>query len=214
MDIKNIFEILEKEVEKYTVPVADLIAVQTKDPFKILVATILSARTRDEITAKVADKLFSRASDINELSKLTLTELEQLVSRINFYKNKAKYLKQLPEALKKFNNKIPHKIEELIQLPGVGRKTANLVRSVAFQKPAICVDTHVHKIMNRIGYVKTNTPFETEKALRKKLPTELWIKANIIFVAFGQNICAPVSPKCSQCPIYNQCKRRSVTASR
>ena len=214
MEIQKIFDILKKEVEKYTVPVADLIAVQTKDPFKILVATILSARTRDEITAKVADKLFRRASNIKQLEQLELSEIQELIKQINFNKNKARYLNQLPKALAEFNNKIPETIDELTTLPGVGRKTANLVRSVAFSKPAICVDTHVHKIMNRIGNVNTKNPFETDKALREKLPTDLWRKTNIIFVAFGQNICAPISPKCSQCPIKSHCQSVDVNRSR
>lgn len=214
MEIKTIFNILEKEVIKYNVPIADLIEVETHNPFKVLVGTILSARTRDEITAKVAEDLFRKINSPKDLEKLSLSEIESIIKSINFYKNKARYLKNLPLALKKFNNKIPNEIEELLTLPGVGRKTANLVRSVAFQKPAICVDTHVHKIMNRIGYVKTKNPLQTEIELRKNLPENLWIKTNIIFVSFGQNICTPISPKCSKCPINKLCPKIGVKKSR
>ena len=145
----------------YTVPVVDLIAVQTKDPFKVLVATILSARTKDETTAQASKRLFKKASNVKELTKLTEQEVEKLIFPVGFYKNKARYLTELPGALEAFGGKIPDEIDELVKLPGVGRKTANLVRAVAFKKPAICVDTHVHRIMNIWGYVTTKTPLET-----------------------------------------------------
>jgi len=205
--IDKIYKILKKEVKNYKVPVVDLINIQTKDPFKVLVTTILSSRTQDGTTAKAAKRLFEKADNLPKLSKLTEKQIEKLIYPVGFYKTKAKHLKKLPLVLKeKFNSKIPETIEELTQLPGVGRKTANLVMTVAFSKKAICVDTHVHRIMNRLGYVKTKTPYETEMALRKKLPEKYWKDINSILVAYGQNTCRPINPKCEQCTIKNYCK--------
>ncbi|MDO5674903.1 MAG: exodeoxyribonuclease III, partial [bacterium] len=151
--IDSVIPLLEEEVRGLQVPVVDLIAAQTKDPFKVLVATILSARTKDEVTAAAARRLFSRAATSQELAVLTVAELEKLIYPVGFFRNKALHLNKLPEALAtRFQGEVPSAIEDLITLPGVGRKTANLVRSVAFSLPAICVDTHVHRIMNIWGY--------------------------------------------------------------
>lgn len=211
IDIDKIYKILEEQVLNYKVPVVNLVKKQTQDPFKILVSTILSARTKDEITRVVSKRLFSKIKNYRDLSKLSVKQIEKLIYPIGFYKNKAKLLKQLPVVLKKeFNGKVPDNINALIKLPGVGRKTANLVVGVAFNKPSICVDTHVHRIMNHIGYIKTKTPFETEMALRKKLPKKYWIKINYLLVVFGQNVCKPVSPKCSICPIKKYCNKVNV----
>ena len=205
-EIKQIYKILKKETKNYKVPVVDLIEIQTKDPFKVLLATILSARTKDETTIKACTKLFKKVQKPEDLEKLTEKEIQKLIYPVGFYKTKAKHLKKLPEILKReFNNQIPDNIDDLLKLPGVGRKTANLVVAVAFQKPAICVDTHVHRIMNRIGYVKTKTPLETEMELRKKLPEEYWTTINSRLVAFGQHLCTPIKPKCHKCPIKNYC---------
>ena len=152
--------------------------------------------------------IIHKPSDFDEYS---VEEIEEMIYPIGFFRNKAKQLKELPEVLKnKFNNKIPDEIDELIQLPGVGRKTANLVRAIAFKKPAICVDTHVHRISNRFGYVKTKSPLETEMALREKLPKKYWINYNSYLVAFGQNHCTPRNPKCDSCPIFDECERVGV----
>ncbi len=196
INIDTVYPLLKKEVAGYDVPVVDLIAVQTRDPFKILVATILSARTKDETTAKASARLFKMVSGLDSLAGLDEATIAKLIYPVGFYKNKAKYLKQLPAALEQFGGRIPEDVESLIKLPGVGRKTANLVVAVAFNKPAICVDTHVHRIMNIWGYVKTKTPLETEMALRQKLPAEYWIRINSILVAFGQGTCKPVRPHC------------------
>jgi len=210
-NIDFIYKILNKKVQDYQVPVVDLVEAQTKDPFKILIATILSARTNDKITSIVCKKLFVKVNSSKDLERLTVKQIEKLIYPVGFYKNKAKQLKQLPIILKeKFNNKIPKTIEELIELPGVGRKTANLVMAVAFKIPAICVDVHVNRIMNRFGYVKTKNPLETEMALRKKLPKKYWLRINYIIVAFGQNLCRPINPKCNECPVYEFCKRVEV----
>lgn len=212
--IEHLLDIVEKEVIDLKVPVVDLIAVQTKDPFKVLVATILSARTQDETTAKASARLFKLAPDLHSLANLTEERIAKLIYPVGFYRNKAKFLAKLPHALEGFNNTVPDTVEELVTLPGVGRKTANLVVSVAFQKPAICVDTHVHRIMNIWGYVKTKTPLQTEMALREKLPEKYWIKVNSLLVAYGQGICRPVSPHCDRCALKNICPQIGVTPRR
>lgn len=198
-------------VKDKDVPVVDLIAIQTRDPFKVLVATILSARTKDETTAAAADRLFKKASSPEQLSQLTTKELEKLIHPVGFFRNKASYLNKLPTALEAFGGDVPDTIDELVTLPGVGRKTANLVRSVAFGKPAICVDTHVHRIMNIWGYVQTETPLATEMVLREKLPEKYWLSVNSILVAFGQSLCKPVRPHCDICPLAKDCPQLGVT---
>lgn len=210
VDISAFLEKLKQEVKNYKVPVVDLISVQTREPFKILVATILSARTKDETTAKACEKLFAVAPDIKSLARLSREEIKALIYPVGFYSAKAGYLSRLPKALEAFDGRVPDEINDLISLPGVGRKTANLVMSAAFQKDAICVDTHVHRIMNIWGYVKTQTPLETEMALRKKLPKRHWQEVNSILVAFGQGLCRPVSPHCDRCVISEGCPRTGV----
>ena len=210
-NIDKIYRVLEDRFKTFQTPVVDLIEIQTKDPFKILVATILSARTKDETTSKAVELLFKFVEKPNDFNKFTVEEIEDLIYPVGFFRNKAKYLKELPVILNdEFGNIIPEEINNLVKLPGVGRKTANLVRAVAFKKPAICVDIHVHRISNRLGYVDTKTPFETEMALRKKLPEKYWLNINSYIVAFGQNHCTPRNPKCNSCPIYNECNRVDV----
>ncbi|MFN2366603.1 MAG: endonuclease III, partial [Desulfurivibrionaceae bacterium] len=200
IDIDYFITVLEKEIVDYQVPVVDLIAVQTNDPYRILVATILSARTRDEVTAKAAARLFGEAPDPAALAGLSRERIERLIRPVGFFRNKAGYLADLPGVLQRdFSGRIPETVEELCRLPGVGRKTANLVVAVAFKKPAICVDTHVHRIMNIWGYVKTATPTATETVLRRKLPRKYWLKINSILVAFGQGTCKPRRPHCDRC---------------
>jgi len=198
------------DAAKYQAPVVDLIAVQTKDPFKVLVATMLSARTKDEVTAQAAGRLFAKAADPESLRRLGAEEISRLIYPVGFYKAKAAYLLHLPEALESFGGQVPEEIDDLVTLPGVGRKTANLVRSVAFGKPAICVDTHVHRIVNIWGYVRTTTPFETEMALRGQLPGQYWLTINSTLVAFGQAVCKPVAPHCDACPVEPLCPKLGV----
>jgi len=206
---------LEREVADYRVPVVDLIAAQTEDPFRVLVATILSARTRDEVTAAAARRLFARAATPRELARLSVAEIERLIHPVGFFRNKARYLAELPVVLEReFGGRVPAAIEELIRLPGVGRKTANLVRSVAFSLPAICVDTHVHRIMNIWGYVRTGTPLQTEMALRETLPEQYWLTVNSLLVAFGQGTCRPRRPHCDCCVLADLCPRIGVTPRR
>ncbi|MBS3112826.1 endonuclease III [Candidatus Woesearchaeota archaeon] len=211
VNIDKIYAILSKEVKKYKAPITEFVGAQTKEPEQVLMAAILSARTNDKITFKVVTKLFTKVKKIRDFEKFSVKEIEKLIYPIGFFRRKAKYLKELPYVFeKRFNSRLPSNVEELIELPGVGRKTANLVVAVGFNRPAICVDVHVHRIMNRLGYIKTKTPFETEIALREKLPLKYWIHINYLIVAFGQNLCTPLRPFCFKCPIYKYCKRIGV----
>ncbi len=210
-DIDIVLTRLQEHFYSVKTPVVDLIQIKTEDPFKVLVATILSARTKDETTAKAAEKLFTKVQKPEDLENIPLAELDALITPVGFHRVKAKHLKELPKVLKaKFGGIIPAEIDELLELPGVGRKTANLVRAVAFKKPAICVDVHVHRICNRWGYIKTKTPLETEMTLRQKLPLKYWLNFNSYLVAFGQNLCTPRKPKCEKCPISEFCKRIGI----
>ena len=210
-DIDAVMEQLDIHYHTVKTPIVDLIQVKTKDPFKVMVATILSARTKDETTSKVSEELFKVVKNHHDLRKISYDDLNQLIWQVGFHNTKAKHLKELPDVLdKEFGGKVPSEIDDLLKLPGVGRKTANLVRVVAFQLPAICVDVHVHRISNRWGYIKTKTPLESEMALRKKLPEKHWLNYNSHLVAFGRNLCTPRKPKCSECPIYQYCKRVGV----
>ena len=192
-------------------PVMDLMAEQTDDAFRILVGTILSARTKDACTAGACERLFARAATPETLADLSIAELEKLIFPVGFFRTKARMLKRLPEVLQeRFNGNLPDTVEELCELPGVGRKTANLVVSLGFGKPAICVDVHVHRITNRLGLVHTKTPLETEMELRRILPVRYWRHWNSYLVAFGQTRCTPRRPKCDGCPIYRWCDRNGV----
>jgi endonuclease III len=210
-DIDQIMEKLKQHFFTVRTPVVDLIQAKTQEPFKVLVATILSARTKDETTARVVSELFKVVETVDDFDKLSLEELDRLIYQVGFHREKSKHLKQLPKVLnEKFGGIVPDEIDDLLQLPGVGRKTANLVRAVAFQKPAICVDVHVHRICNRWGYINTKTPFESEMVLRDKLPLKHWLNINSYVVAFGQNLCTPRKPQCSRCPIFEFCARIGV----
>ena len=211
IDIDRFLRVVAQSTADKKVPVVDLIAVQSKDPYKVLVATILSARTKDETTAQAAARLFKKAPTIHKLAALPVEIIEKLIYPVGFYKNKARYLANLPQALQPFNDTIPDTIDELLTLPGVGRKTANLVVATAFKKPAICVDTHVHRIMNIWRYVDTLKPEQTESVLRQILPARHWLSVNSILVAFGQSICRPVGPKCDICPLEKDCPKNGIT---
>ena len=182
------------------------VAAQTHDPFKVMVGTILSARTQDQTTAEACGRLFARVQTAADLRQVPLAELERLIFPVGFYHTKAKHLKRLPEVLDaQFGGRIPETVEELCELPGVGRKTANLVVVLGFDKPGICVDVHVHRICNRLGLLKTSTPFETEMTLREILPPRYWKTWNSYLVAFGQTQCRPVRPHCGDCPLRRWC---------
>ena len=212
IDIEHYLSILEEEVKHYRVPVVDLIGVQTSDPYRVLIATILSARTKDEVTAVASARLFEYAPAARTLMNLSEARIRDLIFPVGFYKTKAGHLKKTGRILVElYNEQVPKTLEALVKLPGVGRKTANLVLAVAFDIPAICVDTHVHRIMNIWGYVDTSTPLQTEMALRETLPVAYWKKVNSLLVAFGQGTCRPVAPHCDQCVLGNTCARIGVT---
>ena len=206
-DIPVVHKILMDDFNSNPAPVIDLMAAQGSNAFEILVATILSARTKDETTSFVIkEKLFPVVKSPHDFDRLSTEEIEKLIFPVGFFRQKAKALKQLPRVLdERFGGKIPETIDELCELPGVGRKTANLVVAVAFKKPAICVDVHVHRINNRLGLVSTVSPQETELALRNLLPKKYWRSWNACFVSFGQRRCRPINPHCEACPIRKYC---------
>ena len=180
---------------------------ETSGPFSILIGTILSARTKDENTAKVVKKLFSKYKSPQELAKAKVKNVEKIIKSIGFYHVKSKRIINVASIISsEYKGKVPNDFEELLKLPGVGRKTANCVLVYAFDNPAIPVDTHVHRISNRLGLVQTKTPEETEFALMKKIPKKHWLEINDTFVMYGQNICKPISPMCNVCKIKNICK--------
>lgn len=177
------------------------------DPFKILIGTILSARTRDEVTTAVIKALFSRFKNPDELSGANLSDIKKLIQKIGFYNVKAARLKEVSQLIiKKYNGEVPSNLNDLLTLPGVGRKTANCVLVYGFKKAAIPVDIHVHRISNRIGIVNTKNPEETENVLQKSIDKKYWIRVNETFVMFGQNICLPIKPKCNVCQLTKMCK--------
>ena len=210
-DIPAVDKALKKEFKAHAAPIIELIEAQTHDPFCVLVGTILSARTKDACTAGAVKRLFSTvrrtpAFTPDDLERLSVEEIEKLIYPVGFYHDKARHLKELPKVLKeKFGGVLPHTVEELCELPGVGRKTANLTVAVGFDLPAICVDVHVHRICNWLRLVKTTKPVETEMALRKILPVRYWKTWNSHLVSFGQTRCDPVRPKCDGCPIAAYC---------
>lgn len=199
----------------YERPLVDGMVEQHQTPFRVLVATLLSLRTKDTLTARVAPRLFATADTPVAMLELSEDRLAELIYPVGFYRSKARSLLRVSRLLvERYEGQVPSTLEDLLTLPGVGRKTANLVRTRGFGLPGICVDTHVHRIGNRWGYVQTRTPDETEFALREKLPPEYWIPINGLLVTLGQNICHPTSPRCSVCPVAQWCERVGVTRSR
>jgi len=213
---EKVFRILKKEVAKWKVPVVGEIADRAADrPFETIISTVLSLRTKDKVTAEASQRLLSRAWTPETLVALSVEEIEQLIYPVGFYRTKARSIIEICRRLQAdYSGKVPRSIDELLTLPGVGRKTANLVLTVGFGDYGICVDTHVHRIFNIWGYVSTKTPEETEFALREKLPRKHWITCNDILVAFGQNLCIPASPWCSRCPVAAFCPRIGLKRSR
>lgn len=182
-----------------------------KDPFRVLVSCVLSLRTRDEVTDAASERLFALADSPKTMVSLEADEIEKAIYPVAFYRNKAKTLANLcRELIVRYDGKVPGTLDELLALKGVGRKTANLTLILGYGKMGICVDTHVHRISNRWGYVATNSPDATEMALRDKLPKKYWMEYNDLLVSFGQNCCKPLSPLCSQCCVSEQCKKIGV----
>lgn len=213
-DIHEVVGILRQAVPKWKTPAVTVVAANQK-PFDVLISCILSLRTQDKTTAEAFRRLKRRARSPKGILRLSQEEIAQLIYPVGFYRNKAKTLHEICQALiEHFGGETPKTIDELLTLKGVGRKTANLVVTLGHGLPGICVDTHVHRIPNRWGYIQTKTPEQTEEALRKKLPQEYWIELNDLLVTYGQNICKPISPFCSQCEIARFCKKVGVDRHR
>jgi endonuclease-3 len=191
------------------------VAEQSRDPFPVLIACILSLRTQDTTTGPAAARLFALARTPADLLRVPVRRIRRAIYPVGFYRTKAKVIHRISrQLLERFEGQVPDDLEALLSLPGVGRKTANLVVTMGFGKPGICVDTHVHRISNRLGWVRTKAPDETEMALRAQLPRRYWIELNDLLVSFGQNVCTPLSPRCSACPVRTLCRRVGVTTSR
>ena len=192
-----------------------MVADDTGDPFRVLIACILSLRTQDTTTGPAAQRLFALADTPKDLLTLSPRTIERAIYPVGFYRTKARVVLGIArDLLEHFAGRVPDDIDALLTLNGVGRKTANLVVTMGYNKPGICVDTHVHRISNRLGYVRTRSPEQTEMALRAKLPRRFWIDYNDLLVGFGQNVCTPISPHCSRCPVRALCRRVGVTSSR
>jgi len=204
----KIIEVLKEEYKDRLTALDDS---SLKDPFQILISCLLSLRTRDETTIEASKRLFSIAKSPEEVLRLSKEEIEKAIYPVGFYRKKAETIYEISRRLvEEYNSSVPDTIDELLKFKGVGRKTANIVITHAYQKPGIAVDTHVHRISNRLGLVSTKNPEKTEFALKKVIPEEYWISLNSLFVIHGQTICTPLSPKCSKCVIRAYCKRVGI----
>jgi len=207
-EIHQAVRILRREVPKWDTPVVTLMAETYESPFRVLISCILSLRTQDATTAKASHRLFAIADSPQAIVKLTAKKIAKLIYPVGFYKTKAlNILEMCQTMIDQYDGRVPDEIDELLKFKGVGRKTANLVVTLGYNKPGICVDTHVHRISNRWGYIKTATPEKTEIALRAKLPNRYWIEYNNLLVNFGQHLCRPISPLCSECPVKKYCRQ-------
>jgi endonuclease III len=212
IDIHRFIKILREEVPHWRVPV---VGHYTETPFMVLISTLLSLRTQDKTTDAASVRLFKQAKTPQAMSKLSLPVIRKAIYPVGFYITKAKRIKEICAILlSDYNGRVPDTIDELLKLPGVGRKTSNLVVTLGYRKPGICVDTHVHRITNRWGYVRTKKPDKTEMALRRKLPGDYWMELNDLLVTYGQNLCKPISPHCTQCRLKPSCPRLGVKHSR
>lgn len=208
-------QLLRSECRQWATPSVTVIAEQFRTPYTVLVSCIISLRTKDAVTAEASHRLFQRASTPDAMCALSNEEIASLIYPAGFYRTKAQQIREMSDILvERFEGRVPDQIDQLVSLKGVGRKTANLVVTLGYGKPGICVDIHVHRIMNRWGYVATKTPDQTEAALRACLPQEYWIEINDLLVCYGQNRCVPVSPHCSRCVLSDCCDRVGVGRSR
>lgn len=215
MNIGKIIKILRKQMKELPDPSVTLVGRKYKSPFLVLISCLLSLRTKDETTLPASERLFKLAKTPHDMLNLKLKDIERAIYPVGFYRTKSKNILAISKKLvDEFNEIVPNDIDTLLTFNGVGRKTANLVLTEGFGIPGICVDTHVHRISNRIGFVKTDTPFETEMALRKTLDKCYWIEYNALLVLWGQNICRPVSPLCSKCNINMFCPKIGVEKHR
>jgi len=206
---------IREEYPRYRMPIVTELVQTGKDPYKVLISCLLSLRTKDEVTAQAQERLFKFADDPEKMMELEEASIRELIYPVGFYKNKARILKEVSSTIiNEHGGTVPDDLDELLKLKGVGRKTANLVITMGYDKPGICVDTHVHRITNRLGYVNTRSPDETEMALRTKLPMKHWIEINDLLVTWGQNVCKPISPLCSLCVVSDLCEKVGVERSR
>ncbi len=210
---RSIDRVATRLAERYEID--RFVRVNGPDPFRILIGCILSLRTKDETTFPATERLFARAATPRQMLKLRAATISKLIYPVGFYRRKAEQIRAIcRELIAQHRGKVPSSIDELLELPGVGRKTANLVVTLGFGLPGICVDTHVHRISNRLGWVETRTPEQTEFALRELLPARHWIPINETLVRHGQEVCKPISPVCSECPVRRSCPRIGVDRSR
>jgi endonuclease-3 len=213
--IDHAMQTLRREVKKWRTPAVTILASERGTPYKVLIATILSLRTQDKTTGEASARLFALADTPGAMLRLSEETIARAIKPVGFYNNKAKTILELSKRLmEEHGGSVPDSVEKLTEFKGVGRKTANLVVTLGYNLPGICVDTHVHRITNRWGYVRTKTPDETEMALRRVLPKKYWIPINDWLVAFGQNLCKPISPICSECKIRTECARKGVKVFR
>lgn len=213
--IHRIIKLLRSECRQWATPSVTVIAEQLHSPYTVLIACIISLRTKDAVTAEASARLFQRASTPQVMLTLSEEEIASLIYPAGFYRTKARQIREMSGALmERFGGRVPDHLDQLLSLKGVGRKTANLVVTLGYGKPGICVDIHVHRIMNRWGYVATKTPEQTEAALRARLPQEYWIEINDLLVSYGQNRCVPISPYCSLCALYAWCDQVGVERRR
>lgn len=211
----RIVPLLRRAVKGSEDPSVTRIAKRTRSPYRILVSTVISARTKDEVTAGASERLFGAASNPEEMVRFDEEAIAKLIYPAGFYRTKARSILALSRKLiDDFASEVPEDLDLLLTLPGVGRKTANLVVTLAFGGPGICVDTHVHRIVNRTGALETSNPKETEFALRAVLPKRHWIEINDLLVTYGKEICTPISPHCSKCSLARHCARVGVARSR
>lgn len=213
--VATVLAAMRRAVAGEKLPSVSEIARRNRDPFRILISTLLSLRTKDDVTDAASARLFKIAPNAKSLARLEIVKIEKAIYPVGFYHTKARVIRDVARRLEaEFGGKVPNTIEALLDFKGVGRKTAALVVSLGFDTPAICVDTHVHRISNRLGWIRTKTPHETEEALMKLVPRKHWIDVNEIMVGFGQRVCTPLSPRCSICPVSRGCKRVGVGKSR
>ena len=213
--LRRVVPVVRGTVRGEVVPSVTAVARRSRSPFKVLVSTVISARTKDEVTGQAARRLFAVAATPRALSALPETRIATLIYPAGFYRTKGRTIRALSRKIvRSHGGRVPDTMEGLLSLPGVGRKTANLVLTLGFALPGICVDTHVHRVANRLGIIRTKRPVETEACLRATLPKRHWLEINDLLVTFGKTVCAPLSPRCSICPVAWVCARAGVVRSR
>lgn len=212
--IPEILKLIKKQTSVFRIPSVTGIS-KNNDPYQVLISCILSLRTKDKTTIEASQRLFKVANNPNDMIELTAGSLQKIIYPVGFYRNKSRVILGASKVIiEDFKGKVPNRLEDLLRIKGVGRKTANLVLGLGYNIPAICVDTHVHRITNRLGWARTKDPEETEEALKKIISKRYWIALNTLLVAFGQNICVPISPYCSRCYVIRFCKKRGITKFR